>query len=291
MTSGNILLYLFIFSSLQIFAQNETEFMGIIKLNDSAMIPYEVNFKIINGKVKGFSLTDLGGAHETKSKLSGTYDPFKKEIMFNEYDIIYTKSDVSQNDFCFVYLEPTRYKVDKTTHFSGGFKGLFSDGQECISGEIYLNSVENIEKRVEKVTRLIERSNKLDDSIKEKAKNLKILDKNKTNVLLKSQVTSVFSKADKVILKIFDGGQEDGDIISIDINNKRLLSNYKVTKTPYLLEVPLSTNKTIIKITAISAGTISTNTAMVDISDGENEIRAVTNLNRGEETFLHFLKK
>ena len=274
-----------------LFAQEEQEFIGVLRLNDSTIIPYEVNFKIDAGILEGYSLTDLGGAHETKSKLKGRYNPFEKEITFSEYDIIYTKSDVSQQDFCFVYFEPTRFKEGRTTNFSGPFKGLFSDGEECISGEIYLNSAEKIEKRMEKVTRLIDRSNKIPDSLKQKSKEMRFFDPSKNNILLKSQITSVFTKSNQIVFTIYDAGKEDGDVISIDVDHKRFLTKHEVTKKPFQLRIPFLNEKTLIKIVSVSTGSISTNTAVIEVGDGENDFKSVTNLSKGEETFIQLIRK
>ena len=145
---------LFIFLiSLKLSAQASSEYIGAIKLNDSAIITYKVKFDINYDKVEGYSITDFGGAHETKSKLKGSYNPSTRELSFNEYDIVYTKSDVIHDDFCFVHFEPTYFKPGKTKYFKGAFKGLFTDGEECISGELFLNSAENVEKRMDKMTK------------------------------------------------------------------------------------------------------------------------------------------
>ena len=74
-------------------------------------------------------------------------------ISFNETETIYTKSIISENDFCFVYFQPTSFKYGKTKYFKGEFKGLFPDGTQCIDGEIYLNSVENINAKIAKVSK------------------------------------------------------------------------------------------------------------------------------------------
>ena len=144
MKSLGALAILILFNFLQVNSQNSGEYVGAIKLNDSSIITYKVNFNINGSKVDGFSITDFGGEHETKSYLVGYYNEAKKKLTFNEKGIIYTKSPITQNDFCFIYFQPSDYKLGKTTYFKGDFKGLFSDGKECTSGEIYLNSVENV---------------------------------------------------------------------------------------------------------------------------------------------------
>nr|WP_321228098.1 hypothetical protein [uncultured Psychroserpens sp.] len=284
------ILFIFI-ASIQVIAQEANEYIGAIKLNDSAIITYKVKFDINYDQVEGYSITDFGGDHETKSKLRGSYNPSTRELSFNEYDIIYTKSDVIHDDFCFVHFEPTYFKPGKTKYFKGDFKGEFSDGEECISGELFLNSAENVEKRMEKMTKKINNSNRVPDSIKQKATDLKVLDKLNINILKKSQITSVFSNSKVVSLLIYDGGQEDGDIISIKVNGEIVLRRHTISKEVKTVEIPLTSKKTIIEVIADGVGTISTNTAVIEIHDGINAIKAMTNLEKNQFTQIHILQK
>ncbi|MFD2914393.1 hypothetical protein [Psychroserpens luteus] len=284
------ILFIFI-ASIQVTAQEANEYIGAIKLNDSAIITYKVKFDINYDQVEGYSITDFGGDHETKSKLRGSYNPSTRELSFNEYDIIYTKSDVIHDDFCFVHFEPTYFKPGKTKYFKGDFKGEFSDGEECISGELFLNSAENVEKRMEKMTKKINNSNRVPDSIKQKATDLKVLDKLNINILKKSQITSVFSNSKAVSLLIYDGGQEDGDIISIKVNGEIVLRRHTISKEVKTVEIPLTSKKTIIEVIADGVGTISTNTAVIEIHDGINAIKAMTNLEKNQFTQIHILQK
>ena len=283
---------LFIFLiSLKLSAQASSEYIGAIKLNDSAIITYKVKFDINYDKVEGYSITDFGGAHETKSKLKGSYNPSTRELSFNEYDIVYTKSDVIHDDFCFVHFEPTYFKPGKTKYFKGAFKGLFTDGEECISGELFLNSAENVEKRMDKMTKKIDKSKRVPDSIKQKAKDFKFLEKLNMNILKTSEVTSVFSKSKTISLAVYDGGQEDGDVISIKVNGIVVLRRYSISKEIKTIEIPLISKKTVIEVIADGVGTITTNTAVIEIHDGVNKIKAMTNLKKNESTQIHVLLK
>lgn len=291
MINNSVRILFILILGLQLTAQESNEYIGAIRLNDSAMITYKVKFDINYDQVAGYSITDFGGDHETKSKLEGTYNPATREISFNEYDIVYTKSDVIHDDFCFVYFEPTYFKPGKTKYFKGNFKGLFSDGEECISGELFLNATENVEKRMQKMTKKINKSDKVPDSIKQKAKDLKILQKLNMNILKKSQVTSVFSSNTSISLLIYDGGQEDGDMISIKVNGTILLRRYTISKDIKTVKVPLTSKKTIIEVIADGVGAITTNTAVIEIHDGVNKIRAMTNLEKNQSTTIHVLQK
>lgn len=274
-----------------VYSQNSGEYVGAIKLNDSSIITYKVNLKITGSKVDGFSVTDFGGEHETKSNIEGYYDERQKKLSFKEKGIIYTKSPVTQLDFCFIHFQPVDYKIGKTSYFKGDFKGLFSDGQECISGEIFLNSAEDVNKKMAKVSKKINNSNRVPDSVKVKFNNLNLMDKVNTNLLKAGKTLSVFSKSKSINLELYDGGQEDGDVVSIKVGDKVVLDNFMVTTQKKILTIDLIDDKTSIVLIAKNVGTISTNTAVIEINDSENNIKALTNLNKGETTQIDVLKK
>ncbi|MGB0981297.1 MAG: hypothetical protein ACPGUH_04270 [Winogradskyella sp.] len=282
----------FIFISFyQCFAQASNEYIGAIKLNDTSVITYRIKFKAQRGIIDGFSITDFGGEHETKSIIKGTYDAHKKVIAFNETQIVYTKSPVSQNDFCNVYFMPTAFKLGKTKYFTGKFKGKFSDGTECINGEIFLNSVENVNKRIAKVSKKVKKSKKINDTIKDKLNTLKILDKVNLNVLKKNQVTSVFTNSEKVTLYIYDGGKLDGDRITIKNGNNVILSKYKITQHKKSIVLSLTSKKTTLTILSESIGTIGSNTAVIEYVDNAQTIKTLTNLQKGETTQIDILRR
>ena len=285
-------LFIIIFLNISLaFSQDSGEYVGAIKLNDSSIITYKVNLKISGSKVEGFSLTDFGGEHETKSNIEGFYDEKEKKLSFREKGIIYTKSPVTQLDFCFIHFQPIDYKIGKTSYFKGDFKGLFSDGQECISGEIFLNSVEDVNKKMAKVSKKINNSNRVPDSIKVKFNNLNLMDKVNTNLLKASKTLSFFTRSNSINLELYDGGQEDGDVISIKVGEKLVLENFTVTAKRKILTIDLERDKTSIVLIAKNTGTISTNTAVIEINDSENNIKALTNLKEGETTQIDVLKR
>ena len=97
------ILFFFLFS-LNFYSQSKYEYFGALKLNgdDKTIISYRLVFIEDKGKIEGYSLTDLGGNHETKNKISGTYNEKTKNLKFKEEDVLYTKSPLSDDVFCFV---------------------------------------------------------------------------------------------------------------------------------------------------------------------------------------------
>lgn len=272
------------------YAQDSYKYMGVIRIQDSLVITYKLEFSESNGKISGFSLTDFGGDHETKSKLAGTYDNENKILEFKEVAMVYTKSSFSSLDFCNIHFLPSRFRLG-SDKLMGEFKGKFSDGTECINGEIAMNSVEKIDKRMTKFAKKINKSKRVPDSLKQKMNNIKLLDTLNLNVLKKGEVTSVLTRSESVSLFIYDGGQIDNDIITIMLDGKALLTKHVISENKKRIDIPM--NKDVVKLVvhSDSEGTIGSNTAIIEIHDSDNQIKTMTNLKKGEVTKIDLIKK
>lgn len=269
------------------------EFLGVLKLNknDKIIISYRLVFEEEKGKIKGYSVTDFGGLHETKSEIVGTYDLKNKILKFSEQEILYTKSKVNKYSFCFVHYTGTITLNKQNAKISGDFLGKFSDGTKCINGSIELVKIEKVEKQVTKLLKKLDKSKKIDEVIREKYNPVKIMDSLKMNTLTENEQLNVFVKTDKVIIKIWDVGKEDGDKIDVYVDNKSLLKDYEVKKSIKLLNVPIEKGENKLKIIAKNEGVITPNTAKVLIIDGDRSYEAYTNLKEKEEVFINFIKK
>ncbi|WP_426430235.1 hypothetical protein ACPX19_11945 [Winogradskyella sp. HB-48] len=265
-------------------------FMGFIKIQDSLLIKYKVEFERKNDKIIGYSLTDFGGEHETKSKIEGVFDQQKNLLSFTETELIYTKSNYAEKDFCNIHLAPTKYKWGDTK-LMGSFNGRFSDGTECINGEIAMNSIEKIDKRITKFTKKLKKSRRVPDSIKQKLDNIKLVDTLNLNILRKDEVTSIVTKANTISCTIYDGGQIDQDVITVYKDDKILLYKYEISDTKKVLTIPLDSKKSRITIKSNSIGTVGENTTYIEIFDGFNTIKTVTNLKINEITNIDIIKK
>ncbi|MCF8273314.1 MAG: hypothetical protein K9I95_05725 [Flavobacteriaceae bacterium] len=271
------------------FSQKQYEYFGGIMLSDSISISYKIILIENKGEVKGYSITDLGGENETRSNIFGEYSKENKELSFRETGIVYTKSVVSQQDFCFINVTAKGFLLEKTKSFKTNFVGLFSDNTKCIDGKLFLNTAEEVNDRIDKVTNKINKSKKISDSIKQRINPIKIMDSINMNILRKNQVLSVFSKAKKINLIIYDGGKEDGDRISIKINEKIILKSYQANNIKKVIPIFLNDKKTSIKIFADNEGSIKPNTIVVEIDDNNNKIKALSNLKTGETTQIDIL--
>ncbi|MFH4965628.1 hypothetical protein V8G69_11550 [Gaetbulibacter sp. M235] len=291
MTKKYIAISILLISCCFSFSQENYGFIGVIAINDSISNSYKIELTQKSGVVKGFSVTDLGGEHETRSNIFGEYDKDKKELSFRETGIVYTKSPVSQQDFCFINTTIKGFVFGKTKTIKSNFVGLFSDNTQCINGKLFMNSIEKVENRIEKVTKKINNSNKIHDSLKQKINLTKMMDSLNMNILRKNQTLSVFSKSATLKLIVYDGGKLDGDKISITLNDKPYLMNYEAKSDKKILTLNLNGLKTSIKIKALNEGSIAPNTIVVELQDGNNTIKALSNLKAGETTRIDILKE
>jgi hypothetical protein len=104
-------------------------------------------------------------------------------------------------------------------------------------------------------------------------------------------VSSVFSPNKTLSINIYDGGPEEGDIISIKVNGYIVLRRHVISKEVKVIKIPLTSKKTVVEIIADGVGTVTTNTAVLEIHDGANTINAMTNLEKGQSTLIHILFK
>lgn len=285
-----ILLLFFLINFFTVFSQ-KNEFVGLIKFNKSTIISYHLSFTEQNGKVSGSSITDLGGDNETKNKIEGFYNKKTNEFSFIEKNIIYSKSKIVQNDFCYLsYSGKLNLKADNSK-ISGKFKSFFKDGKICLNGQIDLVEFKKAQKRVHKMNSKIQNSKIISKEKKDSINLDKMLDDLTLNKITRDQITSVYWNSDELQLEIWDGNQEDGDEISITVNNQTILKNYKTLNTKKFLTIKLDNEITKLQITANSTGRFPPNTAKINIKNNEKSIDLVSELEKNESTTIQIIKE
>ena len=288
----SITLFLLIsFCSILCFAQQEYEYVGFIKLNDSSLISLTLKLEETNGKLKGFTVTDIGGEHETKTSVVGDYNEEDKILRFREVETIYTKSYFAEDDLCYINFTSSAYKLGKSSKLKGDFKGLFPDNTECINGKILLSTKERQLKRIEKANKFIKKTKRITEEQKKNINLAKTMDSIQMNILRSKQTMSVFSKSKNIRIEIFDGGQLDGDKVTLQYNGNTILRNFETKRERKSIPLTLVNKKNTFILTADNVGSMSTNTAVIEIFVDDSKIKALTNLNAGEQTQIDFYLK
>ncbi|MCZ8196894.1 MAG: hypothetical protein O9267_04745 [Flavobacterium sp.] len=290
MANIKIFLLLFLQICLTAFSQskNNYEFVGGLKLNgsDEQVISYKISLKEDNGVITGYSITDLGGEHETKNTIIGKYDKSKNVLFFKEDEIVYTKSSIKKNSFCYVNFKGKINLKSSNPKIDDKFVGLYKNETKCISGTIQMVGTKKILKLATKVNNKIQKSKRIDKDVKEKVNPLKNIDSLSMNVLKDKQNLQMFTKDKLIKFEVNDQGVEDGDMINIYVNGKIILDNYVVVKQIKIIEIPITNQFTTIEVEAINEGTMAPNTANVVIRDSENELKTITKLSKGKKTTI-----
>jgi hypothetical protein len=286
-----ILTLTFFMFSLTFFSQEKYEYLGAVKLNGNTetIISYRLVFSEVNGKIEGYSVTDLGGPHETKNVVKGTYNSKTKEITFKEDDILYTKSAISDDMFCFINFSGKVKLVSEKSLMQGEFKGLFKNKQKCIDGTITLVGSERLYKLFNKVNNKMQKSKKIDVAVKEKRNPVAMLDSLKVNNLTKGQNLNIFTASDNLTVEIWDNGQEDGDVITVYRGEVAILTDYRVTNIKKKIPVTVKSNEKF-RIVAINEGTVAPNTSVIKVSDNERMFEVYSSLKKGEEAYISIIK-
>ncbi len=271
----------FIFSTLR--AQDH-EFSGLLKLNDSLMISYKVALNENNGVLEGYSVTDMGGEHETKSLVKGRYNKEANTLSFSEYGIVYTKSPVDTQDFCYVnFMGQTK---DLENRIEGKFRGKFSDGGTCINGELMLMNTERTKELANKLDKKIKKKKRLKEYADKGVSVKKAMDTISQSQLKSNESLSFFSDNKNYTLILDDAGDADGDRVTISLNGDIILRNQEIAKEPIELNLSIEQFPSTLKISALNSGTIAPNTINIQLKDGDKLLKTLSNLEAGESSQL-----
>lgn len=284
MKSISTLLFLFI---IQVCYSQVIELTGVAVIGNFEMSKYKIVYEINDdNSIKGYSISDLGGDAQTKAKISGTFNPRKKTLRFEEKNIMSTKLSLSFNDFCLMTVTGKFDKKGDKQIFTGEFKSK-SPNQKlvCDSGTMILTTTQNIIELAAKYSKLPEYS-QLPDTVKQ------IINENlppvksveKVRSIQAGSITKYMLMSDTVRLEIFDDQLQDGDKITVLKNNVEVLSNFETTKKVQILKFAIDKNENSVLFTIISTdeGTSPPNTVKVILVNGKERTLLVAPLKKGQ---------
>ena len=82
-------------------------------------------------------------------------------------------------------------------------------------------------------------------------------------------IGSLVARSQQITFAIWDDAVEDGDTISLSINDKWITRNFPVLKRPQFITVPLEPGPNVITFVAENLGSIIPNTSVLEIIDGK----------------------
>lgn len=101
-----------------------------------------------------------------------------------------------------------------------------------------------------------------------------------------------FWNSDKVVLRIWDDKDPDGDRVSILLNDRTVLENHPLTaeKKTLVLDLPHKTMNTL-TIQALNNGSMPPNTAYIVLYDGETEYTVIAHNTPGKHAVIRLKKQ
>ncbi len=280
-----IFILILLISNCLIFSQEtkKYEFIGLLTITEKEKISYKINFKETeNGKIEGESFTDFNGANSTKSKIIGIINHNENEISFTEVKNISTESSEKEEIFCFIQVENLKIKtVENKKIIQGTFTGKYSSGKKCASGNIYMVS-----------KNLIDELKLSSDTLKKTKSNSALINKEKEiKVLNKNDKLIADWQGDQIVIDIWDGLQEDNDMINIYFNGKLIEEKLVVKNKKITIIIPFKENKGIIRILGLNEGSIAYNTVNFMLKDGSDTHSFISKVNEGEEITVELNRK
>ena len=271
----NRLIFLFIFYPFINFAQqeNKNSYVGYITTENKQTITYQIVFEIqIDNSITGESITDIYGKDKTKSIITGNYNAQKNTLSFKEIQNSTTKSKALKEEFCFIESQDLQLKkIGDKEILTGKFNGRLPNGRLCAKGKIFLTSKENS---------IIEPINKssLDSILNAKLTFKTLVANNSISIPWKSKTLNFY---------VWDGSNEDNDVISINYNNTLIRENIILKNKKERITIPITSNsESILKIQAVSLGKEGKNTVNLLFVDNETIYPFISILIQGESVIF-----
>lgn len=285
----------FIFlTQISLYAQ-EYEYKGAIMLGNSEALAYVIYFNIDrNNHIQGYSVSDYGGINETEAEIKGDFIPNKKLLTFTETKILFTKSKVPEDQFCLMKVNGKLEKKFGKEFYQGNFSSHNSDTAiQCVGGTMILASPKTIQALAKKALKVIDKI-EMPDSIRNEAKAALNNNVNPEPIhrLESGDIQKINWPYDTLRLEIWDDKIEDGDIVEMELNGKKVISNYSVTNKVRKLQFKLISNQeNKLTIRAITEGKYPPNSAKINIIDPYSKRTLIcTNLKIGQTASI-LLKK
>jgi hypothetical protein len=94
-------------------------------------------------------------------------------------------------------------------------------------------------------------------------------------------VSTIKVKSYELDIKVWDNQVEDGDIISLYLNDKKVVSNIRLTKKPQEFLIKMETKEAYLTVYAEDFGLAEPNTGAITIKDGVNEQTIILKAGKG----------
>ncbi len=274
-----------------VYAQDrQYKLSGTLHMQTGETFPYEVTFTELDGNIAGEAVT-FAPPHQTISVIRGTIDRYEKRLSFKEVEIASSRSLPTKAYMCLVNAKLFYEQDYRGATLKGAVTNKQTDKTACTPGTLTFNNA--IELRP-----LFEATEKFDTVISMKKK----IPTERTGIMVAQQepnepqetakITAGEEKtykwySDTLTIDLWDGGATDGDVVSLQLNDSMLLSNYTLMKKKKTVKVLLpAVGINILSIIAGNEGTDPPNTATLQLKDGQIKHPLVAYNKQGEKAMI-----
>ncbi|CAM4400785.1 hypothetical protein [Zobellia nedashkovskayae] len=235
--------------------------IGITTLRDEKVCPYEIKIIQYGMDLEGIiKLSTFNKQYYAIYKVKGRM--FDSKIFLEGYEYIENISGGGYN-WCMASLNLTYLQKNNKDYLIGSWgANSISGGCPSGSGDVEIKR-ENTKKQI-KIDKIANRKVIVKDTI------------NVENVI--------------VVIDVWDNGLEDGDIISINLNNEWVLKNHQVTHKKETINFALENDNNYLTLYAENLGDIPPNTAAIEIKDGKKSKTIVLNSDEGKSEAILLTK-
>lgn len=260
---------------------------GTIAMATGEQFPYRIEVTESANVITGYAYT-YDERDEAKAIIKGKVDKQNKKLTFKETEIV-RSSLVTTHAFMCMVQAALEYKGNK---LKGPAVNKQLDNTSCTEGTITFANAAEIEA-------LFASHDEYDMEVKmgekkkpEAAPETTATANTATQEPTTEKITAGVEKnynwySDSIVMEVFDGGYFDGDMVSIYMDDKPVLSKFVILKQKKRIAVALPPAGThTISIVAENEGTDPPNTATLRLLDGATPYNIVAYNNKGDKSFI-----
>ncbi len=285
-----------VFWSASAYAQGKmTTLNGTLTVTTGESFPYKIELKDSGDYVVGYSYT-YAPPQETKATIKGRIDKRYRTLKFKEQEIVYSNGYRTKAFMCLVnaHLELVQ-GGPKGKFLAGSITSVEADKTACTPGTIVFDKESELE-GLFTVREQFDTVISMKKRVRDAAPPVAAAPAPAAQPAATEKITAGVEKSydwytDTVIIEAWDGGNIDGDRITIDYNGKPLITNYYLIKDKRTLRVAVTPGKTdILTITADNEGSDPPNTASLMLTDGNRKYSVIAYNTKGGKAIVKIKK-
>ena len=267
----------------------ELTLTGSLKMQNGQNYPYKLVFTDSAGRISGYSIT-YDAPEDAQTLIKGKIDRTRRTISFHETEIVYSHGYHINTYMCLIKAKLEYVQNGGGNVLSSPISSSEADNTSCAGGTVVFANAEEIKNVFashEQFDTVITMQRKTPVA----ASPASIQPKQEAREVAEEKITMGADKmyqwhTDSLVLEAWDGGQTDGDRITIQLNGGTVLSQHALTKEHKTLRLPITKGVTTVVIIAENEGSDPPNTANLRLTDGNIHYNVVSYNARGDRSVI-----